>query len=32
MRVHGHAPPRGRYAVVVRHGHRTLLRRSIRIH
>ena len=31
LRVHGRAPRPGRYAVVVRHGHRTLLRRVIRV-
>jgi phospholipase C len=31
FRVGGHAPRRGRYTVVVRHGHRTLLRREIRV-
>jgi phospholipase C len=31
FRVHGRAPRRGRYTVVVRHGHRVLLRRRIRV-
>jgi phospholipase C len=31
LRVHGRAPRPGRYAVVVGHGHRTLLRRVIRV-
>jgi phospholipase C len=31
FRVHGRAPRRGRYTVVVRHAHRTLLRRTIHV-
>jgi hypothetical protein len=31
FRIHGHAPERGRYTVVVRHGRWTLLRRVIHV-
>jgi phospholipase C len=31
LRMHGRAPAAGRYTVVVRHGHRALLRRGIRV-
>ncbi|MDQ6835752.1 MAG: hypothetical protein M3016_06135, partial [Actinomycetota bacterium] len=31
LRAHRRAPRRGHYTVVVRHGHKTLLRRVIRV-
>jgi phospholipase C len=31
LRVRGRAPAAGRYTVIVRHGHRTLVRRTIRV-